>query len=100
MSNKERALARLKYRIEALADRFDKASDNEATDVAKKINIYGRLAEVLRNEIAIEKAEENKPAQDAPKPVNTFGAPEPYPVSYGSYGHGQYGIRGGEDLSW
>lgn len=81
MSNKEQALARLKYRIEALADRFDKASDTEATEVAKKINIYGRLAEVLRNEIAVEKAEENKPGQDAPVPAD-WDVPKVNPYGY------------------
>lgn len=67
MTNKQKAITSLYYRIEALADRFTKASEDEAVAIARKINIYGRLKEVLE----VEQAKE-------PKPVDTNKVPDYY----------------------
>ena len=92
MSNKERAVESLYYRLEALADQFVKASGDEAVAIAKKINVYGRTKEILEDQNAIEENNANKPAQEAPKPVNTFGNPEPWTVRYGN--------DAGEPINW
>lgn len=94
MTNKEKAVESLFYRLEALADQFVKASGDDAVAIAKKINVYGRAKEVLEDQIAIEQNNANKPAQEAPKPVDAYNAPAPYT-------YGNYNVRdGGEQLHW
>lgn len=79
MTNKEDAVSKLYYRIEALSGNFVKASKDEAVELAKKINIYGRLKEVLEAEIAKESADNaklNKPTYTNKidsTTVNNFG---------------------------
>lgn len=86
MSNKEKALESLYYRLEALAGQFVNSSGDDAVAVAKKINVYGRTKEILEREVEAE----NKQDKDVPaKEItveNEWEAPKdipPYPTSYG-----------------